>query len=350
MIVIAAGLAVLVLLAGVLTRPPGPAHIPQPTPAAFRPTAPPAAPAAAILTVIDPGVAALVGRVPITLAALDAGLPPDTFGPRLRRGRLMRIDRLIRMEQTRQYLDEEQVAADPAAIEARLAAYAEAPPPSDCGCCRYETMDEYLELNFVTPDEFRAMATSELRLEGLVDRRWNEALTAAGGMAAYTDRNREQVLAAYAHAAHIFFNCFQDPAWATDPGPVRERERAAAAKAVQRLAAGETFAALAAEVSEDGVSRKQGGDLGFATAGHFNTAFSDALFALAPGATSGAVETPMGFHVIRRLPLTEKDVEAVLIRAFRDHALTVIQTMITAIPVEKNLAPRPDESLDYMPE
>ena len=76
------------------------------------------------------------------------------------------------------------------------------------------------------------------------------------------------------------------------------REKIAAAAA--RLAAGEDFASVAKEFSDDTVSAQAGGDLGFAARGVFDPAFEEALFALPdPGALSEPVVTAFGVHLIR---------------------------------------------------
>ncbi|HET8850568.1 MAG TPA: SurA N-terminal domain-containing protein [Marinobacter sp.] len=67
----------------------------------------------------------------------------------------------------------------------------------------------------------------------------------------------------------------------------------------QRLADGESFAALAEEFSIDTVSAEQGGDLGFAGRGVYDEAFENALFALETGEVSEPVETSFGLHLIR---------------------------------------------------
>ncbi len=67
-----------------------------------------------------------------------------------------------------------------------------------------------------------------------------------------------------------------------------------------RLEAGESFAALAAEISEDPGSAAQGGDLGFAGRNVFDPAFEAALFALEqPGDVSDPVQTEFGVHLIQ---------------------------------------------------
>ena len=102
------------------------------------------------------------------------------------------------------------------------------------------------------------------------------------------------------HAAHILFEVTAD---VTD-----EQAKAAAQSAIERINAGEEFAAVAKEVSDDIGSAEQGGDLGFAAQGVYDPAYEDALYALENGQISAPVRTDYGWHVIKLLGVQAADV------------------------------------------
>jgi peptidyl-prolyl cis-trans isomerase D len=68
-----------------------------------------------------------------------------------------------------------------------------------------------------------------------------------------------------------------------------------------KLAAGEDFAALAKEYSDDLGSKEQGGDLGFTKGDAFPAEFEAALATLKVGEVSAAVKTDAGTHFIKLL-------------------------------------------------
>jgi len=73
----------------------------------------------------------------------------------------------------------------------------------------------------------------------------------------------------------------------------------AARAAHDRAAAGEDFAKLAAELSQDPGSASQGGDLGWQERDGLVKPFADAAWSLKPGEISPPVETEFGWHVIK---------------------------------------------------
>jgi hypothetical protein len=81
---------------------------------------------------------------------------------------------------------------------------------------------------------------------------------------------------------------------------VRNAARRKATSALDRVKRGTDFGSLASQLSEDPGSKADRGFLPPSPKGKFVTAFDSAGWTLAPGAVSGVVETPFGYHIIKR--------------------------------------------------
>lgn len=91
-----------------------------------------------------------------------------------------------------------------------------------------------------------------------------------------------------------------------DPAITRSKEEAKqrAESLLARVKKGEDFAKVAKEGSDDKGSAANGGSLGTFGRGQMVKPFEEAVFALPPGGVSGLVESPFGFHVIKRAAAT----------------------------------------------
>jgi parvulin-like peptidyl-prolyl isomerase len=91
-----------------------------------------------------------------------------------------------------------------------------------------------------------------------------------------------------------------DPAATPMPEPRNaDQALARAVEIKQRLDAGEDFATLATEYSDDPGSAAAGGDLGWFGRGMMMAEFEDAVFALEPSQISDPVKTTFGYHIIQ---------------------------------------------------
>ncbi|MGI6143359.1 MAG: peptidylprolyl isomerase [bacterium] len=77
------------------------------------------------------------------------------------------------------------------------------------------------------------------------------------------------------------------------------KDQELAEELLERAQAGEDFAVLAQEYSEDPVSQAAGGDLGFFPRGMMVPEFEEAAFGAGVGEIVGVVETTHGYHIIK---------------------------------------------------
>lgn len=93
---------------------------------------------------------------------------------------------------------------------------------------------------------------------------------------------------------------------------------------IERITAGEDFAAVASEASDDLGSRASGGELGWLEAGLLDTAVDAAVFAAEPGLLPEPVRSAEGWHVLKLAEIRPgnvvpfEDVRAELERAYLD--------------------------------
>ena len=102
-------------------------------------------------------------------------------------------------------------------------------------------------------------------------------------------------------ARHILIRAQGSPT-AVRPGQKDLTEAEALAKAQdlrKRIQAGEDFAQLASQESDDTGSAAKGGDLGFFRHGQMVPSFEQAAFALQPGEIGEPVKSPFGYHLIK---------------------------------------------------
>ncbi len=79
----------------------------------------------------------------------------------------------------------------------------------------------------------------------------------------------------------------------------KEDARKKTEEILDRISAGEDFASLAEEFSQDSGSAVKGGDLGYFREGQMVKPFEEAAFSLSKGEVSDVVETRYGFHLIK---------------------------------------------------
>jgi peptidyl-prolyl cis-trans isomerase C len=105
---------------------------------------------------------------------------------------------------------------------------------------------------------------------------------------------------------------------------------------LQRLKAGEDFAAVAKEASQDPSTKEKGGDIGFFTKGQMVKTFEDAAFALNPGEMSEIVESELGFHIIK--VTDKKEEKTVSLDEAKEGIRSILKTSRVNSDVNKYIA------------
>lgn len=279
----------------------------------------------------DEAVAATVNGEPIYRRDVEAGIDRGMFPAMLDQARKARLNRLIDMAAVRQYLEREKVRIPDKTVEEKLAEMKRNPPTSaGCSCCRYESLEAFLEANLLTTDDLRALIHNDLGLSRHVDDLWGAEHPAGEKRRAFLERERPRIERTYFKLAHVFFNVFQQPEYAVNPDKVTARAFHKAREAQERLRKGEPFAAVAKSCSEDQISGPQGGELGCIPRSAFGPDIEQAAGRLQPGQTSPPVESAWGVHILRRRPLDDDDVLAALRSEHRDRKLQEIWESIRA--------------------
>jgi hypothetical protein len=130
---------------------------------------------------------------------------------------------------------------------------------------------------------------------------------------------------------------------AADASPAqRDSVRRAADALRARAAAGEDFASLATQHSEDPGSASRGGDLDYFGRGRMVAQFEEAAFALQPGQISPVVESPFGYHIIKLEDRRQQQIgdqreefrQFLVQRAVQDAEMAYLDSLSTAANVQ----------------
>jgi peptidyl-prolyl cis-trans isomerase D len=132
-------------------------------------------------------------------------------------------------------------------------------------------------------------------------RAFAEPVSDADAEAYYRDHPAEFEKPLRVRAAHVLVRV---PA--VGGSEAEQKSKAKVAEVIQRAKAGEDFAKLAKEVSEDTATAPQGGDLGLVGKSEMVPQFEEAVFALKKGeVTPAPVRTPFGYHAIKVMDIQE---------------------------------------------
>lgn len=163
-----------------------------------------------------------------------------------------------------------------------------------------EAFDRQLKVVNMTEENLRGKAAQESTAKSALKRELNLSVTDAEVKSYYSNHTAAFEMPEKAHARHILLMTM-DPATRTplSTNAVAAKQKQADAL-LKRVKAGEDFAALAKEFSEDTGSKADGGELPKFGRGELPLMeFEAAAFALKPGQVSDVIQSQVGFHIIK---------------------------------------------------
>ena len=152
------------------------------------------------------------------------------------------------------------------------------------------------------PAEFKQPERRRIQYVTLAPKDFRPQIPEADVEKYYTEHVKEFETPRQVRAAHVLV-----PVPQTGGSEAEDKSRAKVADVIRRVKAGEDFAKLATEVSEDPGSKSKGGELGWVSKGEMVPQFEEALFRLKKGeVTAEPVRTPFGFHAIKAFDVKEE--------------------------------------------
>jgi peptidyl-prolyl cis-trans isomerase C len=140
---------------------------------------------------------------------------------------------------------------------------------------------------------------AEQRRETLINRYFERVLdqkVTEEAVKSYFDAHAKDYEQKKIHVAHILFRTNTKMSAAEKQARLTSAQAAAA-----KIAAGQDFAEVARNESEDRISGASGGDLGWLREGAIDPEFSKRVFGMKEGAVSEPFETSFGYHVVKVL-------------------------------------------------
>jgi parvulin-like peptidyl-prolyl isomerase len=200
---------------------------------------------------------------------------------------------------------------------------------------RYQFPSEKIWKQILSASNLSAAAVSTMLRENLRTRQWISKQTAREIEVTdeecrrfYDSHQPDFIVPERRRVSHLFLAAPPETA-----AEIIEAKRAAIQSLAVRLAAGEDFAMLVAENSEDEATKLRGGDLDYSSEKRMPPDFVAAAAPLQPGETSPPVQTRLGFHIIKLV-----DVQPARQRTFdeaREEIVLELQNQKRAAAIQK---------------
>jgi peptidyl-prolyl cis-trans isomerase C len=167
-----------------------------------------------------------------------------------------------------------------------------------------ETFDRQLKAVGMTPEELRNKVMQEATATATLTRALGISVTDAEAKQYYTDHPADFEQPETVHVRHILLLTMDPVTRAPLAADQMQAKRKQIDDILKRVNAGEDFATLATQYSEDPGSKDKGGELPPFSHGEMVPQFEAAAFSMKTNTVSDVVTTDYGYHIIKLLDKT----------------------------------------------
>ena len=157
---------------------------------------------------------------------------------------------------------------------------------------------KFLKDNNIDDEFLKTQLKKDLSIENYKNKFDKETEISEEAMKKYYEDNKSQFTEDKVRASHILISTVDKDGKELSPEKKKEAKKEAE-EIYKKVKAGEDFATLAKEYSQDEYSAVNGGDLGFFEKGQMVPEFEAAAFGLKKGEVSEIVESQYGYHIIK---------------------------------------------------
>ena len=165
--------------------------------------------------------------------SVAAGLG-DAIGVVSDKARQIRLERVIRSRIIGQYLKANKIEVTETEIDGEVEIARKNPPSAGCSCCRYPTLEAFMEANYYDMKELRGDILNTLGIDKYLNSLWEKEYPAGEKQEKLIQKERPRLEKEYMRVSHIFFNTFQNPELEKSPDKVRKETKEKALVAWRR--------------------------------------------------------------------------------------------------------------------
>ncbi len=160
---------------------------------------------------------------------LLANMPKDQFAANTDDLQASKLERLIQEAVMRQFLQKTHIAVPEQTIDNDIADLKQNPPPAGCMCCRYKSLQEFMDVNAYTVEELRLDIRNNEGIDQYLRQLWQQKYPTREARLAYARQQREHITKMLCEALAYLFQHLPADKLQQRPGQGDEREKSAGA-------------------------------------------------------------------------------------------------------------------------